>query len=60
MLLGTDQPTKYDIISVRAQETPSRHDKIRAAIYAVVGRTPPALADGSGDGCPPDDTEASH
>jgi len=38
LLLGLDSPQKFDVVQVQAQETPSRHERIREAIMRLTGR----------------------
>src|SRR5215471_18980621 len=38
LLLGLDSPQKLDVVQVQAQETPSRHERIREAIMRLTGR----------------------
>ena len=37
-MLGLDSPQKLDVVQVQAQETPSRHERIREAIMRLTGR----------------------
>jgi hypothetical protein len=63
LLLGLDSPQKLDIIQVQAQQTPSRHERIKAAIWAIArpGQQPPEDDDGAVDAPSlPDDTKTSH
>jgi hypothetical protein len=62
LLLGLDSPQKLDIVQVQAEQTPSRHDRIREALmslkYGPNGRNGDAGAvDTPSD---PDDTEQKH
>jgi hypothetical protein len=62
LLLGLDSPQKLDIVQVQAQEAPTRHERIKAALmslkYGPNGRNGDADAvDALSD---PDDTEQKH
>lgn len=35
LMLGLDSPQKLDIVQLQAQQTPSRHDRIREAIFRM-------------------------
>src|SRR5262245_9979708 len=50
---------RMDPLTVQVAQQPSSFERIRAAVFAVAGRNPPAPADSNGDGCPPDDIESS-
>jgi hypothetical protein len=61
-MLGLDSPQKLDIVQVQAQEAPTRHERIKAALmslkYGPNGRNGDADAvDALSD---PDDTEQKH
>jgi len=40
---------KLDPMAAQVAQQPSRHEKIREAIFRVAGRTPPPLTDGNGE-----------
>ena len=35
LLLGLDSPQKLDIVQLQAQQTPSRHERIREAVFRM-------------------------
>ena len=63
LLLGLDSPQKLDIVQVQAQQAPSRHERIRAAIFGMA-RGPDWKPNGGDDAADElsdsDDTEPSH
>jgi hypothetical protein len=62
LLLGLDSPVRIDVTQVQAQEAPTRHDRIKAALMSLKygpngGNGDAGAVDALSD---PDDTEQKH